>query len=252
MARHDVVEGGEILIQKPDKGEIEPVRLCLEDLLKHNAGNHIAHILLGYLYVARYRNGLSRNVVSDLAHAHTLAKRAIALRPESAGSQQVMMEVQSALGHADLALEAGRKAVALNPNDSDVLADFGCRLIYRGQYSEGSTYAERAARWNPQRPPWHEFCLFLAANNQGRYIEAETIAQRLDGEEGPEAYVPVAIAAWRRGDQPRAARAIRELVAYDPSYAADPQRALGLIGLFADVAKPIVGELMQAGLTLGQ
>lgn len=238
--------------QKPGKGEIEPIRLCLEDLLKRNAGNHIAHILLGYLYVARYRNGLSRNADADLAHALTMAKRAIALRPESAGSQQVMMEVQSALGHADLALEAGKKAVALNPNDSDVLADFGCRLIYRGRYSEGSTYAERAARWNPQRPPWHEFCLFLAANNQGHYVDAELIAQRLDGEEGPEAYVPVAIAAWRRGDHRRAARAIADLVAYDPSYAVDPQKALGLIGLFADVSKTISGELMQAGLTLRQ
>jgi tetratricopeptide (TPR) repeat protein len=238
--------------QHPAREAIEPVRLCLEDLLHRNPGNHIGYIMLGYIYVERYRNRLGSDPAADLAHALTMAKRAVALRPESAGSQQVMMEVQSARGHADLALEAGQKALALNPNDSDVLADYGCRLIYRGRYSEGLTYAERAARWNPQPPPWHQFCLFLAANNTGHFADAERIAAALDGLEGPDALVPVAIAAWRRGDRPHAAAALQALVAYDSRFATDPATPLSQFGLFPEVTRAVVADLTQATLTAGK
>ncbi len=234
--------------QAPSKAAIEPAKQCLEQLLLTNPGNHIAHILLSYLYVERSRNNLSEQPSADLAHAYTLAKRAVALRPESAGSYQAMMEVQSLRGLNDLALEAGRKAVSLNPNDSDVIADFGCRLIFRGKYSEGGTYADRAAHWNPIRPPWHEFCLFVAANNTAHFFQAEAIAQRLDGEEGPNALIPVAIAAWRRADKARADRALRELVDYDPAFAADLDKSLSLIGLFPEAARQLAADLRSAGL----
>jgi adenylate cyclase len=234
--------------QKPSKEAIEPTKQCLEQLLKTNPGNHIAHILLSYLYAERYRDNIGGNPSADLAHAYTLAKRAVALRPESAGSYQVMMEVQSLRGLNDLALEAGKMAVSLNPNDSDVIADYGCRLIFRGKYSEGSTYADRAARWNLQRPPWHEFCLFVAANNTAHFVDAEAIAQRLDGEEGPNALVPVAIAAWRRADKVRARRALDDLAQYDPQFAADPENGLALIGLFPEAARQLVADLKSAGL----
>lgn len=234
--------------QAPAKEAIEPARRCLEQLLVFNPGNHIAHILLAYLYVERFRNGLSAQPSADLAHAYTLAKRAVALRPESAGSYQAMMEVQSLRGLNDVALDAGRKAVSLNPNDSDVIADFGCRLIFRGKYSEGSTYADRAARWNSVRPPWHEFCLFVAANNTAHFVEAEAIAQRLDGEEGPSAQIPVAIAAWRRADRARADQALRDLIEYDPAFAADLEKSLSLIGLFPEAARQIAADLRAAGL----
>ncbi|MCB1434344.1 MAG: hypothetical protein KDK75_18095, partial [Alphaproteobacteria bacterium] len=131
--------------QNPVKDDIEPARKCLEELLERHPGNHIAYILLGYLYAERFRTEMGPNPTADLARAYNMARRAIALRPQSAGSQQVMMEVQSARGNEELALEAGRKALDLNPNDSDVLADFGCRLIYRGQYDRGGTYADQAA-----------------------------------------------------------------------------------------------------------
>jgi tetratricopeptide (TPR) repeat protein len=234
--------------QSPSKEAIEPARQCLDQLLVTNPGNHIAHILLGYLYAERYRNNIGSRPAADLAHAFTLAKRAVALRPESAGSYQVMMEVQSLRGLNDLALEAGKKAVNLNPNDSDVLADYGCRLIFRGRYSEGGTYAERAARWNPVRPPWHEFCLFVAANNTAHFQDAEAVAQRLDGEAGPSALVPVAIAAWRRGDQARADRAVHDLLDYDATYASEPEKSLALIGLFPDAAGQLAADLRSARL----
>ena len=234
--------------QNPAKQDIEPARQCLEALIERHPGNHIAHILLGYLYTERFRNRLGGKPAFDLARAYTMARRSVALRPQSAGSQQVLMEVQSARGNEDLALEAGKRAVDLNPNDSDVLADYGCRLIFHGRYSEGSTYAERAARWNQLAPPWHLFCLFVAANNTGRAAEADAIAVRLEGESGPQALIPVIIAAGRRGDARQAATAIRDLLTYDQTFGVDPAEPLQFLGIFPETAAILIDGLRKAGL----
>lgn len=234
--------------QKPAKEDIEPALQCLDKLLIEHPGNHIAHILLGYLYAERYRNRMSSKPEFDLAHAYVMARRSVALRPQSAGSQQVLMEVQSLRGNEELALAAGKNAVALNPNDSDVLADYGCRLIFRGRYSEGETYAGRAATWNTQPPPWHLFCLFIADNNQNRPESADSIARQLDGEEGPQALIPVIIAAGRRGDTAKARSAVEKLIAYDASFGEDPAQPLALLGVFPDVAAVLIRDLRAAGL----
>ena len=234
--------------QNPVKEDIDPTILCLNDVLDRQPGNHIAYILLGYLYVERFRSELGTSPAADLARAYTLARRAVALRPQSAGSQQVMMEVQSARGHEELALEAGRKALEYNPNDGDVLADVGCRLIYRGRYNDGGPYVNQAAELNDLLPPWHLFCLFMLANNTGDLTAADSFARRLEGEAGPYALVPVVIAAGRRGDTATAAAAMRDLVAYDGRFAARPEEPLALLGLFPEPARLLVEGLRAAGL----
>jgi hypothetical protein len=232
--------------QVPAKDSIEPIRLCLLDILKRKPGNHVAHMMLAYVHVARFRWGVGEGAATELAQAFNMAKRAIALRPESAGTHQAMMEVQWAREKFDLAEEAGRSAVALNPNSSDVIADFGCRLIYKGKYSEGETYAQRAARWNSQPPVWHQFCLFLAAYNTQNFEAAKLSSERLEGQQGPEAYVPVILMAARAGDTAKARTAYEKLLAYDASYAGDPGPSLEKIGLFPQVAKPLIEALKAA------
>ncbi len=149
--------------QDPARDKIEPIRVCLDSILTQKPGNHVAYMMLAYIHVARFRTNQGDGPAAELLRAYNMAKRAISLRPESAGTHQAMMEVQWAREKFDLAEAAGRKAVAFNPNSSDVVADFGCRLIYSGKYSEGETYTTRAARLNAQPPVWHEFCMWLGA-----------------------------------------------------------------------------------------
>ena len=119
--------------QTPVKEEIEPIRQCLESVLERKPGNHVAYMMLAYIHVARFRWGTGDGPVTELTKALAMARRATSLRPDSAGVHQAMMEVQWAREKFDLAEEAGRRAVALNTNSSDVVADLGCRLIYSGK-----------------------------------------------------------------------------------------------------------------------
>jgi hypothetical protein len=237
--------------QNPAKERVEPIRRCLDDLRRAKPGNHVAHMMLAYIHVARFRWGLGEDAEAELTLALNTAKQAIALRPESAGTHQSLMEVQWAREKFDLAVEAGRKAVSLNPNSSDVVADFGCRLIYRGKYSEGGTYVDRAARWNAQPPVWHQFCRFVAAYNSGRLDDAQAVADALEGQHGPEAYIPVMLMAHRRGARDGLRPLAEQLLAYDPAYRADATPSLQKIGLFQSVAEPLAKALAQCLAAIG-
>jgi len=232
--------------QNPEKEAIEPIRQCLNDVLERKPGNHVAYMMLAYIHVARFRWGTGDGPLTELAQALNMVKRAIALKPESAGTQQALMEVQWAREKFDLAEAAGRKAVALNPNSSDVIADFGCRLIYSGKYSEGSTYTERAAHWNVLPPAWHQFCRFVAAYNTGSFEQAGRIADQLDGQPGPESLLPVVLMEVRAGNMEKAAAAIQQLLAYDPGYGTDPGASLAKIGLLPVAADPLIAGLRAA------
>lgn len=232
--------------QNPAKDGIEPVRRCLEDVLARKPGNHVAYMMLAYIHVARFRWGTGEGAVTELTRALNMAKRAQSLRPDSAGVHQAMMEVQWAREKFDLAEEAGRKAVSLNPNSSDVVADLGCRLIYSGKYSEGSTYTERAARWNMLPPVWHQFCRFIAAYNTGNLKMAHHIADMLDGQDGPEALIPAILMASRGGTGPAAAVPIQRLLDYDPACATDAGPLLARIGLRPQAADPLIAALKAA------
>jgi hypothetical protein len=233
--------------QVPERDGIAPIMKCLEDVIARKPGNHVAHMMKAYMHVANFRTHQGMGPEEELAAALIMAKRAVALKPESAGTRQAMMEVQWAREKFDLAEAEGRTAVALNPNSGDVVADFGCRLIYQGKFSEGETYARRAARLNSQPPIWHAFCLFLAAYNTGDMEEAAKVADTLEGHPAPEAAIPVIMMAMRNGQTDKARAALRGLISYDPSIAKDPSQALLKIGLFPEVATPLA-TLLKDGM----
>jgi hypothetical protein len=232
--------------QRPSPAIVGPAARCLGDIVKANPGNHAAHIMAAYMDVEGYRSGLGGKELLD--QALDLARKAVALRPDSAGSQQVLMEALNVLGAKAEAMAAGAEAVKLNPNDSDVVADYGCSLIFEGRYSEGETYAKRAAKLNPARPPWHSFCLFVAANNEGRFAEADDIASGLSGGFNAYALVPTAIAAARRNDPIGARDAVGALVTSDRKYAVDVMAALKDLGVGPQAAQPLIEGLSKAGL----
>ncbi len=236
--------------QNPVREGVEPVRACLADLITRKPGNHVAYMMLAYMHVANFRTKQGGTADEELTQALTMAKRAVALKPESAGTRQAMMEVQWARENFDLAIEEGAKAVALNPNSSDVVADFGCRLIYQGKFSEGETYARRALMLNSQPPVWHAFCLFLAAYRQDKMEEAARVASMLEGQPAPEASIPVILMALRDGQTEKAKSALRSLIAYEPSVAEDPALVLLKIGLFPEVAQPFADEIAAARAAL--
>jgi tetratricopeptide (TPR) repeat protein len=50
---------------------------------------------------------------------------------------------------------AGERAIALNPNDPDILAHFGLRLVYMGEWERGLALVTKAIALNPEFPEFY-------------------------------------------------------------------------------------------------
>ena len=50
---------------------------------------------------------------------------------------------------------AGERALALNPNDPELLAHYGTRLVYMGEWERGLALVTKAIALNPDHPQWY-------------------------------------------------------------------------------------------------
>jgi TolB-like protein/class 3 adenylate cyclase/Tfp pilus assembly protein PilF len=51
------------------------------------------------------------------------------------------------------------RAIALNPNDADILTEYGDCLVYAGLPEKGLEFLEKGRRLNPYYPDWYLWCL---------------------------------------------------------------------------------------------
>jgi adenylate cyclase len=69
----------------------------------------------------------------------------------------------------DSSLAAYERALALNPNDADILAEMGDSLVYSGQAERAVQLLDRAMRLNPYYPDWYLWYLGDAYFHLGNY-----------------------------------------------------------------------------------
>jgi tetratricopeptide (TPR) repeat protein len=233
--------------RRQDRGAFERASRCLTSLNAQFPDDPVAKVLLSYLMLEAYRDGIPVVQSEPLKAAVTMAREAVRLAPESARSHQALMDALSVKGEHEESLRFGQAAVALNPNDTDILADYGCRLVARGRYSEGRTLLSRAEYLSSARPAWQDFCLFVAANNAGDLIAATQYAARLENIPGVLASLATAIAAGRRSDDPAAKRSIAALIEAAPLFKTDPYGPMRKRGWSEEVIGTLVKDLQAAG-----
>jgi adenylate cyclase len=71
----------------------------------------------------------------------------------------------------DLAVREYQRAIELNPNDADVLADFGYCLAFAGRPNDGMEMMLKAMRLNPHHPDWYTIGLAIVYFGSRRYEE---------------------------------------------------------------------------------
>jgi TolB-like protein/class 3 adenylate cyclase/Flp pilus assembly protein TadD len=72
----------------------------------------------------------------------------------------------------DRAINGYERALELNSNDADFLAEMSTSLIYMGRPEQSIAQLKKAMRMNPRHPPWYFHSLGLAYYEVGRYKEA--------------------------------------------------------------------------------
>ncbi|MCX5570776.1 MULTISPECIES: hypothetical protein [Kaistia] len=221
------------------------VTACLEQLTKRYPSYAPPYAQLTFLYLTEAELGLDPDLRrATLDRAVKASAMAVQLAPTSARAMQALQYTYYADGQMQRAIEAGNRAMVLNPLDPDIRASQGQMLILAGRYQLGMRLIEESASSNAAYPSWYDLYLALAAFQGGKTETLRKLMGRVDLPDHPlAAFLRVLAAA-----DPEARRAaIAGMRDRFPGMATDPAGVLARL-----VPNPaLVDRLLAAGREAG-
>jgi tetratricopeptide (TPR) repeat protein/TolB-like protein len=235
-----------------DPGQHNTIRGCLERETALDPSFAAGLAALATIYLREFYNGPSTRRADSpaLDRALALAQRAVALKPESSRAQQALLDIHFARGEIASALAAGEKAMALNPHDMYILADYAMRLVALGEVEKGSRLLRQAGAHITVQPDWLTFALFLADYLRGDIAGADTHANQLANDKLPTGFVARALASAAAGERDRASRMLAKLIALRPAWRDNPRAEIDRVFVVPALVERLTQDLSAAGLAI--
>ena len=141
------------------------VRDCLERAVARFPDYATAWAMLSVLYLDedRFAFNPEPGPPAPLDRALEAARRAVALDPESGRALQALMLALCFRQEVAEGLRVGERALALNPNDTELLGEFGTRVALSGEWARGGALVEQALARNPGHSGYYHGILALVA-----------------------------------------------------------------------------------------
>jgi adenylate cyclase len=159
--------------------------------------------------------GWSEDTSFSMAEALKFATAAIQHDDDEAWGYWAMAGYHMFGGHHDRAISAYQRALELNPNDADVLNDFGQCLSFAGRATEGVEVVHKAMRLNPHYPDYWVMQLGPIYFDARRYEDAISTLEKLPSKDtSVQLYLAASHAALGHTDQARAT--IASVIRLDP------------------------------------
>ncbi len=177
-----------------------------------------AHALLANVYLGEHRFDMNpRPNPIGRAMVHALA--ATQLDPQNAYARCWLAIVHFFRAENDRFEVEAARALELNPNDPETLADVGHYLAFMGEFERGVELTQRAQRLNPLHPGWYHFSLARLHFSRGQYQETIADVQRISL---PHFYWThlLECAALGRMGSPDAATALARIMEIKPDFSA--------------------------------
>lgn len=127
------------------------VRDCLEKAVARYPSFATAWAMLSIAYLDEDRFKFNPRPGQPLPMERSLqaARRAIQLDPGSTRALQALMTALFFNQQPEEALRIGEQALATNPNDTELLGEFGTRLAMGGEWARGAALLDQALDLNP-------------------------------------------------------------------------------------------------------
>ncbi len=153
------------------------LRKCLEGAVARYPGYATAWAMLSLLALDedRFAFNLRPGMPGPIERALDAARRAVDLDPDNARGLQALMMALFFHGEVNEAARVGELALAANPQDTELLSEFGLRIAMAGQWQRGRELVERALARDPAYSGYCHAVLALIAYMQrdGDRAEAE-------------------------------------------------------------------------------
>jgi TolB-like protein/class 3 adenylate cyclase len=147
---------------------------CLEAVVKKDPDYTEAWAWLALIYLDEHRFGynLRPERPRPLDAALEAAKRAVSLDPENQYAQYALAKVHYHRHESEEFFIHAAKALALNPNNVQVLADIGFFTAFAGQWDRGLSMVRKAMALDPNFPGWYHHVFFYDYYRREQYEQA--------------------------------------------------------------------------------
>ncbi|MBY3027082.1 adenylate cyclase [Rhizobium leguminosarum] len=141
------------------------VRTCLETAVAHFPSFATGWAMLSIVYLDedRFRFNSRIGSPSPVERSLEAARRAVQFDSDNVRGQQALMTALFFAQQVPEALSVGEQAIATNPNDTELLGEFGTRVAMSGQWKRGSELLDRALALNPGGGGYYQGTRALAA-----------------------------------------------------------------------------------------
>ncbi|MEI1252206.1 adenylate cyclase [Rhizobium aouanii] len=173
------------------------VRDCLESAVARYPTYATAWAMSSIVYLDedRFRFNPRPGQPRPIERALSSARRAIELEPGNTRALQSLMTALFFNQHLTEALKVGEEALATNPNDTELLGEFGTRVAMCGQWKRGADMLDRALALNPAGASYYHGTRALAAHMLDDHDTAVSLIRKADLQKFPLFHV-VAAAIW--------------------------------------------------------
>jgi TolB-like protein len=226
----------------------ERARACLQDVTRSNPSFAVAFAFLAHVYLRdEYLFHRGPALVPARDRALETAQRAVELKPNSARAYATLMRVYGFRREKDAAIDAGRKAIALNPYDSLTAAELGYRHLLFGDVRQGLALMRANTTPSRTRPVWFNFGLCLGAYLSNELGSAAMYCNAMTAKAAKWALMLRAVVAAKSGDE-ASARYLRDaLFAASPAWRDNPAQQIGKLIAAPTIVARLSRELMAIG-----
>ncbi len=235
-----------------ETSRLPKVQQCLETTVQRFPDYATAWALLALVELDVLRSKFPYNpAVTEEVVARVLshARRAVALDPHNVrGLQAEMLAL-----YYDRQFEAGRKvgerALAMNPNDSELINEYGARLALSGDWQTGCQLLSRTFELRPTAGAYSNINAILCAYFDGDLVQAKSLIGALSPRTHPLKLLVAAVVYGEAGDDADAEKVRALMQQTAPSLLADARFEVeARLGSPDDIEK-VMQSLVKAGLT---
>jgi tetratricopeptide (TPR) repeat protein len=176
-----VLRGQHLILRYTREANAHGRRLC-EEAIEFAPEYGRAHSTVSRTHNLDWRYSWSPAPDESLDAAVDLAQRAVQLdRLDARGFAELGFANLYKKLHDESLAEYAR-AMALNPNDADIIAEYADSLVYAGQPKKSVELLERAMRLNPYYPDWYLWYMADAYNALARPQDVISTVQRMQNQ----------------------------------------------------------------------
>jgi adenylate cyclase len=171
---------------------------------------------LAWTHLIDASDGWSENPEASLANGLKYANLAIERDDAEAWGHYALAGHCLFCRQYERAIIEYQRALELNPNDADVLLDFGSCLSYCGRAQEGLETAQKAMRLNPHYPEWYILQIGQIYYDVRRYHEAIAALEGLRTLDTVYQHLYLAASYAALGSEDEAQQAIEHVLQLEP------------------------------------